>query len=71
MHPVAGFTPLVKLEALSNFKLATSKNIPVGGPLLIEKAKMIANALGKFNFKGSQGWLEKWKEICYQAVQLL
>ena len=28
----------------------------------IEKAKMIANALGKSDFKGSQGWLEKWKK---------
>ena len=44
------------------FKLATSKNIPIGGPHLIEKAKMIANALGKSDFKGSQGWLEKWKK---------
>ena len=27
------------------YKLATSKNIPIGGPHLIEKAKMIANTL--------------------------
>ena len=33
-----------------------------GGPQLIEKAKMIADALGKSDFKGSQGWLEKWKK---------
>ena len=44
------------------FKLAISKNIPIGGPHLIEKAKMIANVLGKSDFKGSQGWLEKWKK---------
>ena len=44
------------------FVLARSKNIPVGGPQLIEKAKMIATTLGKPEFKGSQGWLEKWKK---------
>ena len=32
-----------------------------GGPQLIEKAKQIAERLRKANFKGSQGWLEKWK----------
>ena len=50
-------------DALYNwFTLARSKSIPVGGPQLIEKAKMIAAALGKADFKGSQGWLEKWKK---------
>ena len=44
------------------FVLARSKNIPVGGQQLIEKAKMIAATLGKPEFKGSQGWLEKWKK---------
>ena len=48
------------------FTLARSKSIPVGGPQLIEKAKMIAAALGKSEFKGSQGWLEE--KIFYQAV---
>ena len=32
-----------------------------GGPELIDKAKEIAERLGKFNFKGSRGWLDKWK----------
>ena len=43
------------------FVLARSKNIPVGGPQLIEKVK-IAATLGKPEFRGSQGWLEKWKK---------
>ena len=71
MHLAAGYTPSVKLAPLNIlrsmmhalykwFKLATSKNIPIGGPQLIEKAKMIADVLGKSDFKGSQGWLEKW-----------
>ena len=32
------------------------------GPQLIEKAKQIAVSLGKPEFKGSRGWLEKWKK---------
>ena len=37
-------------------------NIFPGGPQLIEKAKQIAERLGKSDFKGSNGWLEKWKK---------
>ena len=43
------------------YVLAYSKNIFPGGPQLIEKAKEIAERLGKTNFKGSRGWLDKWK----------
>ena len=43
------------------YLLACSKNIYPGGPQLIEKAKLIAEQLGKQNFKGSNGWLGKWK----------
>ena len=43
------------------YVLACSKNIFLGGPKLIEKAKEIAERLGKTNFKGSRGWLDKWK----------
>jgi hypothetical protein len=32
------------------------------GPQLVEKACQIAQQLGKNNFKGSNGWLEKWKK---------
>ena len=33
------------------------------GPQLIEKSKQIAVSLGKKpEFKGSRGWLEKWKK---------
>ena len=43
------------------YLIACSKNIYPGGPELIEKAKEIAERLGKSNFKGSRGWLDKWK----------
>ena len=33
----------------------------LAGPQLIEKARQIAEARGKPNFKGSNGWLTKWK----------
>ena len=44
------------------YTLACSKNIFPMGPQLIEKAKQIASCLGKDDFKGSNGWLEKWKK---------
>ena len=44
------------------FCIACSKNIYPGGPELMEKAKEIADKLGKPNFKGSRGWLDKWKK---------
>ena len=41
------------------YLLACFKNIFPGGPQLIEKAKQIAERLGKSDFKVSNGWLEK------------
>ena len=41
--------------------LACSKNIFLGGPELIEKAKQITQQLGKSHFKGCNGELGKWK----------
>ena len=51
------------------YTLACSKNIHPGGPQLTEKAMEIAECLGKSNFKGSRGWLEKWKRR-YNVKQL-
>ena len=39
------------------------------GPQLAEKARQIATCLGKHDFKGSNGWLEKWKKR-YNIKQL-
>ena len=44
------------------YNIACSKNVYPSGPQLAEKAKEIAERLGKNNFKGSNGWLEKWKK---------
>ena len=49
--------------------LACSKNIFPMGPQLAEKARQIATCLGKHDFKGSNGWLEKWKKR-YNIKQL-
>ena len=43
------------------YVMASSKNIYPGGPQLIEKAKEIAERLGINDFRGSNGWLQKWK----------
>ena len=51
------------------YTLACSKNIFPMGPQLIEKAKQIATCLGKNDFKGSNGWLDKWKKR-YNVTQL-
>ena len=51
------------------FMLACSKNVYPGGPELTEKAKEIAEKLGKPDFKGSRGWLDRWKKR-YNVKQL-
>ena len=43
------------------YLIACFKNIYSGGPQLVEKAKQIAERLGRPEFKGSNGWLAKWK----------
>jgi hypothetical protein len=38
------------------------KDIPMSGPLLLEKAKFFANELEILDFKQSTGWLDRFKE---------
>jgi hypothetical protein len=40
---------------------ARLKNIPVSGPMLQQKAKQIADALGIENFRASDGWLHSFR----------
>ncbi|GBN32296.1 Tigger transposable element-derived protein 6 [Araneus ventricosus] len=37
------------------------KNVPISGPFIIEKALQFAKALGYDEFRGSNGWIEKFK----------
>ena len=49
--------------ALYDWYLITcSKNVYPTGPQLVEKAKQIAEQLRKSDFKGSNGWFDKWKK---------
>ena len=40
---------------------ARSLNMPLGGPIILEKANNFAQKLGYSTFKCSTGWLEKFK----------
>ena len=44
------------------FKLCRSKNIPLSGPMLKQKALIIAKKLGMEEFAASNGWLDKFKD---------
>ena len=44
------------------FTIARSKNIPVSGRMIQEKAQMYASELGHTEFCGSNGWLERWQK---------
>jgi hypothetical protein len=46
------------------FQLTRCKNIPINGPLLMEKSKKIAEENGKSDFEPNTGWLFRWKNRC-------
>ena len=48
---------------------AVSKNVYPDGSLLKEKALKIAGHLGCYEFKVSNGWLDRWKK-CYNVRQM-
>ncbi|CAM1323339.1 TIGD4 (predicted) [Pycnogonum litorale] len=53
------------------FQQVRAKNVPVTGPLLIEKAKEFANRLKIENFRVSTGWLDRFKDrynIAFKTV---
>lgn len=63
-HRIPKETQLEKVnkKTYEFFQIARSKNIPISGPLLIETAKIFAEKEGLEFFKGSLGWLDKFKK---------
>lgn len=52
-------------------KQCRDKNVPIGGPVLQEKAQQFAVSLGHANFRASNGWLQNFKkrnEIVFKKV---
>lgn len=58
---VSGYVD-VNNALLEWYTLACSKKLRPRGTQLTDKAKQIAACLGKRDFKGSNGWLDKWKK---------
>lgn len=59
------FSQLLDQQVYEWFVAQRSKNIPVSGPLLQEKARQIRQQIGgvgAIDFKGSNGWLEKFRQ---------
>lgn len=44
------------------FKQCRSANLPINGPLLMQKAEEFGRLLGEENFKCSNGWLDRFKQ---------
>lgn len=65
----------VNSTVLEWFMDARSRNLPVSGTIIQEKAREIANHFGKVDFKASNGWLESFRtrhnirfnQICGEA----
>ena len=63
MSPIAHPSILVSMKlCIGGTPLHARKKICPSDPQLIVKAKVIAAQLSKPNFKGSNGWFEKWKK---------
>lgn len=63
--------PEVEMTCLEWLKLIRAKNLPVSGPVLMEKAKEFAEELGINEFAASDGWLSKFKSrhsLVFKAV---
>ena len=43
------------------FSQARAHQLPISGPLLMQKAEKLAQGLGFTDFKATSGWLERWK----------
>ena len=52
----------VDAALLEWFKQSRSSNVPISGPILLEKAGSLAEALGVESFKATTGFLDRWKK---------
>ena len=52
----------VEKALLRWFAQARSRQLPISGPLLTEKATQLAEGLGIQDFKATDSWLQRWKE---------
>ncbi|GBL89002.1 hypothetical protein AVEN_255162-1 [Araneus ventricosus] len=63
--------PEIKEALIEWFKSALSKNIPISGALIKQKAMEIADALEAKDFCASNGWLDKFRvqnNILFRAL---
>lgn len=56
-----GNSATVDRALLEWFKTARHRDIPLNGPILMEKAKELSQKLNVEDFNASKGWLERWK----------
>ena len=59
---VKSFLKTVNEALYQWYKIACSKDVYPCGPQLAEKAREVGVRLGKPEFKGTNGWLTKWKK---------
>ncbi|XP_033229499.1 tigger transposable element-derived protein 4-like [Belonocnema kinseyi] len=63
--------PLLEISMVEWMKSARNKNIPLSGPIVLEKAEFFAAHLGYKDFKATSGWLEKFENrnrIIYRTL---
>ena len=52
-------------NSLNGFGLRT-RNAPVNGPILMQKAEEISKQLGHNEFTASEGWFYRWKKLVFE-----
>ena len=61
-HQRTGKDRDVEEGLISWFKEMRSRGAPIHGPLLCTKAEELARALGRDDFKATEGWFYRWKQ---------
>jgi len=68
---LAGKSSILDERMYNWFAAARSRNIPISGTILQEKAKQVADILELEQFKASNGWLESFRKrhnICFRTL---